>query len=275
MSEDKLQDERRRGFYMIDNDIIDKYGAEIGVYGIAVYSFIARYASGKNDSAFPSYQTIADKLGISRPKAVTTINKLVDLGLIKKEKRTDDAGDSTSNLYTLVDMGGGKPHLPPSKQGLPPSTSDLPGVVNDVNQGSKQGLPYKDKEINTKDKKKTTIVAGGVSTSEKPEGWDEVVSAYESNIGMFTAMTSDMVAEAINDYGAVQVVDAIKEAVKNNVRKWSYVEGILKRWKANGKVAKTITPKANDEWLLVNNQYDNTKYWQNTLTGDKKPYVNA
>lgn len=124
-------------------------------------------------------------------------------------------------------------------------------------------------------KTKTTIVAGGAIACEKPAGWDEVVSAYESNIGMFTAMTSDMVTESINDYGSVQVVDAIKEAVKNNVRKWSYVEGILKRWKANGKTAKTITPQAQDEWLLVNNQYEGTKYWQNAKSGEKRPYVNA
>jgi hypothetical protein len=131
------QADNRGGFYMVDNRIIEEYGSIIGVFGIAVYNLIAKYSNEKGENAFPSYQTIADKLGISRPKAVTTINQLVELGLIKKEKRRDDAGDSTSNLYTIVPMGGGKPHLPPS-------TSDLPQVVNDINHGGKPRLPYQD-----------------------------------------------------------------------------------------------------------------------------------
>lgn len=40
-------------------------------------------------------------------------------------------------------------------------------------------------------------------------------------------MSSEMVRLAFDDYGAVLVVDAIKAAVSQNVRKWSYVDGIL------------------------------------------------
>lgn len=149
MTEDKLRDERKHGFYVVDNDIIDIYGPNMGVYGIAMYSLIARYANKNGENAFPSYKTITEKLNISRPQAVKTINLLVELGLITKEKRTDSAGDATSNMYALVDLGGGKQGLPPSKQHLPPSKQHLPQVVNVVNQGGKPGLPYKDIVKNT------------------------------------------------------------------------------------------------------------------------------
>jgi len=174
MSNDKLKDGRKHGFYIIDNDIIDKYGEAIGVYGVAIYNLIARYASGKNEGAFPSYQTIADKLGISRPKAVTTINQLVELGLIKKEKRIDSAGDMTSNVYTLVDLGGGKPDLLPSKQDLPPSYPDLLQVVNDVNQGSKPDLPYQYKDNNTKTKKNSASRQSSKTTDEVLQKTEEL-----------------------------------------------------------------------------------------------------
>lgn len=166
MSIDKLRDARKRGFYIIDNDLIDKYGPEIGAYGVAVYNLIARYADGNGENSFPSYQTIAEKLGISRPKAVTTINQLVEFGLIKKDKRTDSAGDMTSNTYTLVDLGGGKPHLLPSKPDLPPSKQNLLGVVNDINQGGKPRLPDQDTINKTQIDQEETVQA-------KEEGCDK------------------------------------------------------------------------------------------------------
>lgn len=144
MSNDIIRDERRRNFYVIDNDIIDKYGEKIGVYGIAMYSLIARYANQNGESAFPSYRTITRKLCISRPKAIETINLLVSLNLITKEKRYDSAGDSTSNLYALVDLGSGKRGLLPSNCNLPPGKPDLPQVVNVAYQGGKRGLPDQD-----------------------------------------------------------------------------------------------------------------------------------
>lgn len=143
-------------------------------------------------------------------------------------------------------------------------------------------------DVNKNETNKTTVVVADVSASSRRaaakeadplEGWRDVVSAYESNIGMFTAMSSDMVKEAVSEHGSVQVVDAIKEAVKNNVLKWSYVEGILKRWHANGKTAKTISPKAQKdnlpEWVLQDlTMYEGGKFWKNTKTGERKPYVN-
>ena len=113
MAEDKLRDARKRCFYIVDNDLIDRYGPVIGAYGVAVYNLIARYADNNGENAFPSYPTIAKKLGMSRTKVVQTIELLVSLGLIKKEQRVDEAGDLTSNLYTIVHPGS-TPHALPS-----------------------------------------------------------------------------------------------------------------------------------------------------------------
>lgn len=220
-----------------------------------------------------SLTQLMEKTGLKRQGVINGIQDGMKHGLITREE------SGMGFLYSLVindELVNEVDQLDQSTKETSPLSR--PQLVNEVDQLDDKLVNEVDtqKKVTTKEsKKKTTIVASGASESETPAGWSEVVSAYESNIGMFTAMTSDMVKEAIIDYGSVQVVDAIKEAVKNNVRKWSYVEGILKRWKANGKVAKTITPQMKDEWLLVNNQYDGTKYWQHTSTGEKKPYVNT
>ena len=87
-----------------------------------------------------------------------------------------------------------------------------------------------------------------------------VIEAYESNIGVFTAMSSEMVRSAFDDYGAVLVVDAIKAAVSQNVRKWSYVDGILKRWKADGRKAQKPTKvEEKQKTIVIFNQYTNQR----------------
>lgn len=144
MAKDTLQDGRIPGFYIIDNELLDNYGPSIGVYGIAVYNVLAKYANEKGANIFPSYQTIATALGMSRPKVIETIKQLVDVGLVRKTPRFDSAGDMTSNEYALVNLKGGKPQIPPSKQRIPPSKQNEPPVVNDVNQGGKQYLPDQD-----------------------------------------------------------------------------------------------------------------------------------
>jgi DnaD/phage-associated family protein len=100
---------------------------------------------------------------------------------------------------------------------------------------------------------------GSVSPPKKLDGWGEVVNAYESNIGMFTQLSSEMVQAAVVEYGPLFVVDAIKESVRQNVRKWSYVDGVLRRWKANGR----DSPKPKEperklpQVITIFNQYTN------------------
>ena len=156
---DQIVDGRRQDFYIVDNAIIDQYGPRIGVYGIAVYSLLARMAGGK-ESAFPSYQTIADKLGISRPKAISTVRDLIAAKLVIKTARTDNSGESTSNLYTLVDCGE--------------VVNDIYHPVNDVNHSSKPDLPRVVNDVNPKNTnlKNTNLKKRGgtrASDSVKPQ----------------------------------------------------------------------------------------------------------
>jgi DnaD/phage-associated family protein len=60
---------------------------------------------------------------------------------------------------------------------------------------------------------------------------------YEEHIGPLTPMLAEALQDAENEYPAQWIEEAIRRAVENNVRKWRYVEAILKRWQEEGKDA--------------------------------------
>ncbi len=58
---------------------------------------------------------------------------------------------------------------------------------------------------------------------------------YEENIGPLTPMIADTLRDAEQEYPADWVEDAMLIAVKNNVRRWVYVDAILRSWKEEGR----------------------------------------
>ena len=78
----------------------------------------------------------------------------------------------------------------------------------------------------------------------------ELTRAYEKNVGVLSGMLREMLADDLDEYGLQLCLDAMAEGVRNNKRKWSYVQGILKNWKRDGRGAsvgtngKTAKPKS-------------------------------
>jgi DnaD/phage-associated family protein len=70
-----------------------------------------------------------------------------------------------------------------------------------------------------------------IETEEEPD----IFTLYEQNIGMLTPMIADELREAEKLYPENWIRDAIKEAVKQNKRKWSYISAILETWSSEGK----------------------------------------
>lgn len=58
---------------------------------------------------------------------------------------------------------------------------------------------------------------------------------YEENIGPLTPMIADMLREAEQTYAFDWIEEAIRIAVQNNVRRWKYVEAILRSWQEEGR----------------------------------------
>jgi len=58
---------------------------------------------------------------------------------------------------------------------------------------------------------------------------------YEENIGPLTPMIAEALREAEDAYPAEWIEEAVEIAVKNNVRRLSYIEKILERWQEEGR----------------------------------------
>jgi len=150
-SEDRIsiQDGRKPGWYWASNEVIDAYGAEMGPYGLAIYHALCRHANDSGES-WPSYATLAKETGMKRRVAIRTMKRLVELELVSKHLRKDEAGDPTSNLYTLLEMGGSAPRT----LGSTPGTL---GVVREGHQGSVSGTPEQDSSNKTHIKKRVDV----------------------------------------------------------------------------------------------------------------------
>jgi DNA replication protein len=62
---------------------------------------------------------------------------------------------------------------------------------------------------------------------------------YEENIGPLTPLIAEQLREAEEAYPAAWIEDAVRIAVENNARRWSYVAAILNRWQEGGRDERT------------------------------------
>jgi hypothetical protein len=85
----------------IDNSIIDNLAAQIGIYGLGIYVAIKRHLNQKTGDCFPSYKTIARKLGIDRGTVIRYVKKLKAFNLLDPEMRFKEDGSPTSNQYNF------------------------------------------------------------------------------------------------------------------------------------------------------------------------------
>lgn len=64
-----------------------------------VYSALASYAGNHNQKAWPSVNTLADKIHLSRATILRSLKRLAELQIIEVEKRK-----GKSNVYSLIDV---------------------------------------------------------------------------------------------------------------------------------------------------------------------------
>lgn len=80
------------------------------------------------------------------------------------------------------------------------------------------------------------LKAGGQAyPAVETEPLPDIFTLYEQNIGMLTPMVAEELSQAEKLYPQGWIRDAIKEAVKQNKRKWSYISAILESWSAEVK----------------------------------------
>ena len=66
--------------------------SQIGIYGLGIYVAIKRHLNQKTGECYPSYQTIARKLGIDRSTVIRYVKKLKALNLLSPLLRFKEDG---------------------------------------------------------------------------------------------------------------------------------------------------------------------------------------
>jgi DnaD/phage-associated family protein len=78
---------------------------------------------------------------------------------------------------------------------------------------------------------------------------------YEEHIGPLTPMIADALREAEKTYSPEWIEDAVRIAVENNVRRWRYVEAILRSWQEEGRDDQDQRGTAKDRRRYVEGKY--------------------
>lgn len=156
---------------------------------------------------------MSDELGISTSTVSRALEWLVDNEYILKEV---EATTTTPAHYT------------PSQKLL----DLLPGGIAECNrvlQSAIGGIAECNQDKNTEEEiNKTT--SNGLDLD-----FGDVCKVYENEIGLLSPIVASAIKALLGNYPRDWIIDAIKVAVEANVRRINYVEGILKRWKIEGK----------------------------------------
>jgi DNA replication protein len=79
---------------------------------------------------------------------------------------------------------------------------------------------------------------------------------YEQNIGPLTQLLAEELMDAEDTYPPSWIEDAFREAVELNKRSWRYVQRILERWAAEGKVdGRSSTEDRRDRRRFIEGEY--------------------
>ena len=94
----------KRPFIKVDSGFLES-GILKDCYQKVVYIYLKALADADGRCS-PSLKTLSRLIKISTNKVKTTINELVQLGLVEKEHRITADGGTDSNLYTIYDLSG-------------------------------------------------------------------------------------------------------------------------------------------------------------------------
>lgn len=184
--------------------LMDDLVREYGVVVASVYGRIWRYQQGDSGKCTASVRAIAYQLGLGHSTVHRAIQLLISEGLV--EDLTPEH-DRKRHVYICPTEGQFAKSVP-QRDNLSHSGTEL-----------SRSDPLKIQEETLKE---TTTV--GV-----------VFSKFENEIQLLTHRSVTIVEKWLDEYPEAWILDAIDIAVEQNHRSPSYVAGILRNWRRDGK----------------------------------------
>ncbi|SDQ19408.1 DnaD domain protein [Carnobacterium viridans] len=199
----------------------------------AIYAYISSYA-GNGTSAFPSVSLICNDLDIGENRFHKHKKVLVEKGYIEVKRERTSKGSWGSNVYTINSVINYQPTLQndvmdePTRQNpcMDNPTLDSPCMDND---GTNNNSFNNNSSINNSLKNKQQQPA-----SEKQPNF--ITTWEQTGFGMIPPLTIEKLEHWVKDFEGNEsiVVKAIEVASDQGVRKYAYVNTILKNWEDKG-----------------------------------------
>lgn len=205
----------------------------------------------KADKLQRSYDQFANQFGYSKNQVRRALKRLEDQGLIMLELRniTTNTGLKLANVMYIEPIPEEIEKITHTKDEIIediPSEQESTDVSTNLHTPPYKKIdtplqkcidpPCKNVGTYTETPTKTPTEIPTTTSVYCDADLAKVAKTYESGgFGQITAITGELLEDLIKDYSAQWVIDAMKEAVKQNKRKLSYVGGILQNWKANGR----------------------------------------
>lgn len=171
---------------------------------------------GKNGWIYKSFREWTEETSLSQYQVARCVDKLKALNIIETDVRLANAAPTTHyrvDMETLTNT-----------------------IIKFLNNGLSRNLTMDYEETSQSDYEETSQ-----SLTETTKDYTEttataaVYKKFENEIGVISYAITREIDLAIDTYQTDWIIDAIDEAAKNNVRKWSYVSAILKRWRESGR----------------------------------------
>lgn len=191
------------GFTIVPDFIVREHGAVAGL----IFGKIARYCEwSEKDICTASNKRLADELELGESTIRKYKGLLEEEGYLKIEKEKGEVDRVAISQEMVMKMDT------PLRDSAPPATKQ-------------RGTPLLDSdEEYTKEYINNNNIGGA----------ENIYKLFSENISELTPMLAEQLKAIEQDYPHDWIVQAIQEAVSNNVRKLKYIIAILKRWDKEG-----------------------------------------
>jgi DnaD/phage-associated family protein len=179
--------------------------------------FLLAGREGK-DGMLPPVEDIAWSLRIDEDKTAQTLRDLAEVGVTHQ---TEDGSWCITNFAKRQAISDGAKRVKEYRERKKQHQQDV--TCNDTVTLHASYSPSSSLSSSLSD-----------SPSSLMDCYKSVFMFYTSNIGALTSFVADEIKGSVDDFTSEWVIEAMKEAVKNEARNWKYVEAILKNWKTHG-----------------------------------------
>ena len=138
--------------------------------------------------------------------------------------------------YKIIDLSQVTERLPSSFMSTIDIKTDIKTDIKpDINADIKTDSIYKHKRKTETKTKTDSAAAADACVREEDNSLSEVVQTFENNIHPVTGkIEQDVLVDLTDEYSALWMTEAIKEAALSNGRSLRYITAILERWKRDG-----------------------------------------